>query len=70
MKREFIKFVNYGKNGIYLYSAIVKIDNVYYFTESVMCKNVSDKHNIDIDKLKISKPLNEYAMNQHINISK
>ena len=35
---EIIKIVNYGKSGTYLYAAIVKIENKYFWTESIFCK--------------------------------
>ena len=60
--REFVKFVNGGKNGTYLYSAIVKINGTYYWTMSVLCKRIEDKHNIDINSLLLTRELNEYSL--------
>ena len=40
---EIIKIVNYGKSGTYLYAAIIKIENKYFWTESVFCKTKEEK---------------------------
>ena len=40
---ELIKIVNYGKSGTYLYAAIIKIENKYFWTESIFCKTKEEK---------------------------
>ena len=62
---EIIRIVNYGKAGTYLYSAIVKIENKYFWTESVFCKKKEDKKNIDWNNKKIQKELNEFCLNKY-----
>ena len=62
---ELIKIVNYGKAGTYLYSAIIKMNDKYFFTESVFCKNKEDKKKIDWNKQKIQKELNEFSLNKY-----
>lgn len=65
--KTLIKTVNHGKNGIYLYSAIVKIDNSYFWTKSVLLKNKTDKYTFNFLGLELSIPLNDYSMNKYIN---
>ena len=65
--KELIKVVNYGKNGIYLYSAIVKIGNTYFWTKSVLLKNKNDKHSFDFLNTEIQRELNEWSLNKYIN---
>lgn len=67
MKREFVKFVNYGKNGVYLYAAIVKVNGIYYWLESVFCKKITDKHKIDVYNMPLKGELNEWSLNKYIN---
>jgi hypothetical protein len=62
---KLIKVVNYGKNGIYLYSAIIETVNGLFWTESIRVKNKHDKKNIDFFKLKLTTPLNEYSINKY-----
>ena len=62
---ELIKIVNYGKSGTYLYAAIIKINNRYFFTESVYCKTKEEKKNINWNKQKIQKELNEFSLNKY-----
>lgn len=62
---ELIRIVNYGKTGTYLYSAIIRIGNKYFWTESIFCKNKEDKKNIDWNKQKIQKELNEFSLNKY-----
>ena len=50
---ELIKIVNYGKAGTYLYSAIIKMNDKYFFTESVFCKTKEDKKKIVWNNQKI-----------------
>ena len=62
---ELIKIVNHGKAGTYLYSAIIKIENKYFWTESVFCKTKEDKKKIDWNNQKIQKELNEFSLNKY-----
>ena len=62
---ELIRIVNYGKSGTYLYAAIIKIENKYFWTESVFCKTKDDKKNIDWHKQKIQKELNEFSLKKY-----
>ena len=62
---ELIKIVNYGKSGTYLYSAIIKIENKYYWTETVFCKNKEEKKKINWKNQKIQKELNEFSLNKY-----
>ena len=63
---ELIKIVNYGKSGTYLYAAIIKIENKYFWTESIFCKTKDEKKKIDWHKQKIQKELNEFSLNKYI----
>ena len=63
---EIIKIVNYGKSGTYLYAAIVKIENNYFWTESIFCKTKEEKKKIDWHKQKIQKELNEFSLKKYI----
>ena len=62
---EIIKIVNYGKSGTYLYAAIIKIENKYFFFLFIYCKNKEDKKKIDWHKQKIQKELNEFSLNKY-----
>lgn len=62
---ELIKIVNYGKSGTYLYAAIIKIENKYFWTESIFCKTKEDKKKINWNKQKIQKELNEFSLNKY-----
>ena len=62
---QLIKIVNYGKKGVYLYSAIVLIDNVYKWTEIVHFKDKKEKYKHDFLKDKIVKNLNEYSLKKY-----
>ena len=62
---ELIKIVNYGKSGTYLYAAIIKIENKYFWSESVFCKTKEDKKKIDWNKQKIQRELNEFSLNKY-----
>ena len=64
-KEQIIKIVNYGKNGVYLYSAIVKINDDYFWTESKLLKDKNDKKTFDFTTLKIQKKLNEYCLEKY-----
>lgn len=64
-KTQIVKIVNYGKNGVYLYSAIVKINDDYYWTESKLLKDKNDKKTFDFTTLKIQKKLNEYCLDKY-----
>ena len=59
---ELIKVINYGKSGTYLYSAIIKLENKYFWTETIFCKTKEEKKKIDWNKQKIQKELNEYSL--------
>ena len=64
-KKQIVKIINYGKNGVYLYSAIVKINDDYYWTESKLLKDKNDKKTFDFTTLKIQKKLNEYCLDKY-----
>lgn len=63
--RELIKITNGGRNGVYLYSAIIKIDNKYFWTKSIFCKSISDKHKINWINEPVTKELNNYSLNYY-----
>lgn len=62
---QLIKIVNHGKNGVYLYTAIIKLNETYFFTDSVLLKDKKDKYKHDFLKDKLSKELNQYALNKY-----
>jgi len=56
---------NSFKNSFYLYLPVVRIDNKYYFCESIKSKIKIDKKKIDINSLVIKReiPKEYYAAN-------
>jgi len=63
--KELIKIHNGGKNGVYMYSAIIKQDGKYYWTKSTYCKNINDKHKIDWLNEPITRELNQYSLDKY-----
>ena len=66
-KRTVIKLVNGGRNGLYIYSAIIKVENKYYWSESVRCNTPQEKKQIDFTTKLLTMELNDYSMNKYIN---
>ena len=56
---QIIKLVNYGKNKTYIYSAIVLINGIYFWTKFVYFQNKKDIKTHDFTKESILKELNQ-----------
>lgn len=65
--KALIKIVNHGKNGVYLYSAIVLIDGKYFWTKSKFVKTKQERLTIDYLSLPVQNELNDYSMQKYIN---
>lgn len=62
-----IKLVNYGKNKNYIYSAIVLINGIYFWTNYVFFNNKDNIKKYDFTKETILKELNQKNIDKYIN---
>ena len=65
-KNEVIKLINYGKNKTYIYSAIVLINGIYFWTNYVHFQNKKDIKTHDFTKENILKELNQKNIDKYV----